>query len=187
MKDFTQEHFEKAKREERNGEMYIECPSCDGTGFVHSHNPHCWDCRGGYLPVSKYLIKLQELIERKRKDSIMASIHDHLTKLNSTQLDQLHTKLNKSNELSEIYIIKGTCDCDHYWIVKGFYSLKKAESKLQELIQWLKDNNCHMTLSEDGTINRLDNSNPPKVCPLDHKYEYGKSGTDYWITPIEFE
>lgn len=22
------------------------CPTCDGTGEVHSHNPKCWDCRG---------------------------------------------------------------------------------------------------------------------------------------------
>jgi DnaJ-class molecular chaperone len=22
------------------------CPTCDGTGEVHSHNPKCWTCRG---------------------------------------------------------------------------------------------------------------------------------------------
>lgn len=23
-----------------------ECPTCGGTGKVHSHNPKCWDCDG---------------------------------------------------------------------------------------------------------------------------------------------
>lgn len=23
-----------------------ECPVCDGTGEVHSHNPTCWGCKG---------------------------------------------------------------------------------------------------------------------------------------------
>lgn len=22
------------------------CPTCDGSGEVHSHNPKCWDCKG---------------------------------------------------------------------------------------------------------------------------------------------
>ncbi len=22
------------------------CPTCDGTGEVHSHNPRCWSCHG---------------------------------------------------------------------------------------------------------------------------------------------
>jgi DnaJ-class molecular chaperone len=22
------------------------CEDCGGTGFVHSHNPHCWGCYG---------------------------------------------------------------------------------------------------------------------------------------------
>jgi DnaJ-class molecular chaperone len=22
------------------------CPTCNGTGEVHSHNPICWDCKG---------------------------------------------------------------------------------------------------------------------------------------------
>lgn len=30
------------------------CKTCDGTGEVHSHNPRCWDCRGGgRVPWSK--------------------------------------------------------------------------------------------------------------------------------------
>jgi DnaJ-class molecular chaperone len=24
----------------------VECPTCDGTGEVHSHNPICWTCHG---------------------------------------------------------------------------------------------------------------------------------------------
>jgi DnaJ-class molecular chaperone len=24
----------------------VECPTCEGTGKVHSHNPICWTCRG---------------------------------------------------------------------------------------------------------------------------------------------
>lgn len=23
-----------------------KCPTCDGTGEVHSHNPICWTCKG---------------------------------------------------------------------------------------------------------------------------------------------
>ena len=24
----------------------VKCPTCDGSGEVHSHNPKCWDCDG---------------------------------------------------------------------------------------------------------------------------------------------
>lgn len=24
----------------------VKCPTCDGTGKVHSHNPLCWTCGG---------------------------------------------------------------------------------------------------------------------------------------------
>ncbi len=27
-------------------ELRAPCPSCLGTGEVHSHNPRCWDCHG---------------------------------------------------------------------------------------------------------------------------------------------
>lgn len=27
-------------------ENKVKCPTCDGTGEVHSHNPICWTCRG---------------------------------------------------------------------------------------------------------------------------------------------
>lgn len=26
--------------------MNVDCPTCDGSGKVHSHNPTCWTCRG---------------------------------------------------------------------------------------------------------------------------------------------
>lgn len=26
--------------------ILVKCPTCDGTGDVHSHNPRCWDCGG---------------------------------------------------------------------------------------------------------------------------------------------
>lgn len=27
-------------------EHEVQCPTCDGTGEVHSHNPKCWSCHG---------------------------------------------------------------------------------------------------------------------------------------------
>lgn len=29
-----------------NNDDLVECPDCDGTGQVHSHNPKCWSCNG---------------------------------------------------------------------------------------------------------------------------------------------
>ena len=29
-----------------NGLKIVRCPTCNGTGNVHSHNPTCWDCGG---------------------------------------------------------------------------------------------------------------------------------------------
>jgi DnaJ-class molecular chaperone len=33
------------ERKEFGGVMET-CPTCDGTGEVHSHNPKCWECNG---------------------------------------------------------------------------------------------------------------------------------------------
>lgn len=44
----------------------IKCPTCDGTGEVHSHNPKCWDCHGkGTITEEK--VKELEKIEKRIK------------------------------------------------------------------------------------------------------------------------
>jgi hypothetical protein len=44
----------------------VKCPTCDGSGEVHSHNPKCWDCDGKGRVSEK---KAAELIaEDKRKN-----------------------------------------------------------------------------------------------------------------------
>lgn len=37
----------------------VPCPSCDGTGEVHSHNPKCWSCRGTGLVTPEKAAKLR--------------------------------------------------------------------------------------------------------------------------------
>jgi NTP pyrophosphatase (non-canonical NTP hydrolase) len=52
------EAFEEFRKGKSPNETYYhvtetKCPTCDGTGEVHSHNPKCWDCKGGIQRHSK--------------------------------------------------------------------------------------------------------------------------------------
>jgi DnaJ-class molecular chaperone len=40
--------------------VWCDCPTCDGTGEVHSHNPKCWDCDGKKVVIESIANKLKE-------------------------------------------------------------------------------------------------------------------------------
>jgi len=41
-----------------------KCPTCDGSGEVHSHNPRCWDCNGRGTVTKEKAERLQEKEKR---------------------------------------------------------------------------------------------------------------------------
>ncbi len=42
-------------------EALADCPTCGGTGDVHSHNPICWDCEGGKVTELRRTKIMQQL------------------------------------------------------------------------------------------------------------------------------
>lgn len=47
-------------------EPLVQCPECQGTGEVHSHNPICWECHGTGKTTLEKAQKCIELSERIR-------------------------------------------------------------------------------------------------------------------------
>lgn len=48
-------------------ESKVKCPTCNGTGNVHSHNPLCWTCGGSgkcSVKEAKEARRLEELVKR---------------------------------------------------------------------------------------------------------------------------
>ena len=46
----------------------VICPSCDGSGEIHSHNPKCWDCNGTGIVSSEKAVEIKETDARIRKN-----------------------------------------------------------------------------------------------------------------------
>lgn len=45
----------------------VTCPTCDGTGEVHSHNPRCWDCSGQGKVTAKVAREATQLSDTIKK------------------------------------------------------------------------------------------------------------------------
>lgn len=44
-----------------------KCPTCDGTGEVHSHNPICWTCQGSGETTLEKAAQVRRLEESSKK------------------------------------------------------------------------------------------------------------------------
>lgn len=49
--------------------MLEKCPTCNGTGEVHSHNPICWTCHGSgsVAPEKADKVRRAEKIEFRKR------------------------------------------------------------------------------------------------------------------------
>lgn len=99
----------------------VECPTCDGTGEVHSHNPKCWDCKG-----KGKITKEKELEIRKLEKAVDVAI-EHQRQL------KIKIPTKKSWSVNDIIRISTGTGGFRVWRVLGIFLGGENQESVIEL------------------------------------------------------
>ncbi|MBS1722838.1 MAG: hypothetical protein JSS66_07655 [Armatimonadetes bacterium] len=68
---YSEHHLFNAPRMKDEGVDYIECPYCDGTGEIHSHNPNCRCRPTGWMKLEDYRDGLAQQELNKQRSALV--------------------------------------------------------------------------------------------------------------------